>query len=69
MTADEWDFWYEGKPAKADIKDPYGHLMEKAGGTRDGGSFWQRMGNIACWNTIMDEDRYMVRKWNEFVSA
>jgi putative spermidine/putrescine transport system substrate-binding protein len=43
--------------------------MEKAGGTRDGGSFWQRMGNIACWNTIMDEDRYMVRKWNEFVSA
>jgi len=27
------------------------------------------MGNIACWNTIMDEDRYMVRKWNEFVSA
>jgi putative spermidine/putrescine transport system substrate-binding protein len=27
------------------------------------------MGHIACWNTIMDEDRYMVRKWNEFVSA
>ena len=22
MTHDEWDFWYEGKPAQADIKDP-----------------------------------------------
>jgi putative spermidine/putrescine transport system substrate-binding protein len=69
LTPDEWDYWYEGKPAKTDIKDPYGHLMEKAGRTRDGGSFWQRMGNIACWNTLMDEDRYMVRRWNDFVSA
>jgi putative spermidine/putrescine transport system substrate-binding protein len=69
LAADEWDYWYEGKPAKSDIKDPYGHVMEKAGRARDGGSFWQRMGNIACWNTLMDEDRYMVRRWNEFVSA
>ena len=69
MTQDEWDYWYDGKPAKVDIKDPYGNLMEKAGQTRDGGSFWERMGKVACWNTLMDEDRYMVRRWNEFVSA
>jgi putative spermidine/putrescine transport system substrate-binding protein len=69
MTDDEWGYWYDGKPAQSDIKDPYGHLMEKAGRTRDGGAFWARMGNIACWNTLMDEDRYMVRRWNEFVSA
>ena len=31
MTADEWGYWYEGKPAKGEIKDPYGNLMEKAG--------------------------------------
>ena len=31
MTPDEWDYWYEGKPAKSEIKDPYGNLMEKAG--------------------------------------
>ncbi len=31
MTEDEWDYWYEGKPAKGEIKDPYGNLMEKAG--------------------------------------
>ena len=69
LTPDEWDYWYEGKPAKVDIKDPYGQLMEKAGNTRDGGSFWDRMGKVACWNTLMDENRYMVRRWNEFVSA
>ncbi len=69
LTPDEWDYWYEGKPAKVDIKDPYGNLMEKAGRSRDGGSFWERMGQVACWNTLMDENRYMVRRWNEFVSA
>jgi putative spermidine/putrescine transport system substrate-binding protein len=69
LTPDEWDYWYEGKPAKAEIKDPYGSLMDKPGSTRDGGAFWERMGKVACWNTVMDEDRYMVRRWNEFVSA
>jgi putative spermidine/putrescine transport system substrate-binding protein len=69
MTEDEWDYWYEGKVAKGDILDPYGKLMEKAGNVRDGGSFWERMGQVACWNTLMDENRYMVRRWNEFVSA
>ena len=69
MTPDEYGFWYEGKPAKGDIKDPYGNLMEKAGATRDGGAFWDRMGKVACWNTLMDENRYMVTKWNEFLAA
>lgn len=69
LTEDEWNYWYEGKPAQSDIKDPYGAPMEKAGSVRDGGAFWERMGNIACWNTVMDENVYMVRKWNEFVSA
>jgi putative spermidine/putrescine transport system substrate-binding protein len=69
LPPDEWDYWYEGKPATADIKDPYGMLMDKAGHSRDGGAFWDRMGKVACWNTLMDEDRYMVRRWNEFISA
>ena len=43
--------------------------MEKKGVTRDGGSFWERMGNIACWNTVMDEDKYLTKRWNEFVGA
>ena len=69
MTSSEWDYWYEGKPARSDIQDPYGNHMEKAGHVRDGGSLWERMGKIACWNTVMDENRHMVRKWNEFVAA
>ena len=69
MSEDEWGYWYEGKPAKGDIIDPYGNVMEKAGAVRDGGTFWERMGNVACWNTVMDESRYMTRKWNEFVAA
>jgi len=69
MSADEWGFWMEGKPAQADIMSPEGKLMEKAGAVRDGGSYTKRLGGIACWNSVMDEDRYMVRKWNEFIAA
>src|SRR6516165_7504014 len=69
MSADEWDFWMEGKPAKGDILSPTGEKIESAGTVRDGGSFWDRMGRVSVWNTVMDEDRYMVRKWNEFIAA
>ena len=69
MTEDEWGFWFEGKPAQSDVKNPQGQVMEKAGAVRDGGSFYDRMGRVACWNAVMDENQYMVRKWNEFVAA
>jgi len=65
----EWDYWYEGKPAEKDIHDPFGALMEKAGNVRDGGALWQRMGNVAVWNCLMDEQRYLTRHWNEFIAA
>jgi putative spermidine/putrescine transport system substrate-binding protein len=69
LTEAEWDYWYGGKSATTDITDPYGKLMEKAGNVRDGGSFWDRMGNIAVWNSVMDEDRYLTRRWNEFITS
>lgn len=69
MSEDEWGFWYEGKPAQGDIVNPQGVVMEKAGAVRDGGSFIDRMGAVACWNSVMDENQYMVRKWNEFIAA
>ena len=69
MTPDEWGFWMEGKPAQSDIKSPDGKVMEKAGAIRDGGSFTERMGHVACWNSVMAEDRFLVQKWNEFVVA
>ena len=69
LTPAEWDYWYEGKPAATDILSPFGKVMEKAGNVRDGGSISQRLGNIAVWNSVMDEDRYLTRKWNEFITS
>ena len=69
MEPYEWAYWMEGKPAEKDIHGPDGGLLEKAGATRDGGSYEDRMGNVACWNSVMDENDYMVRKWNEFIAA
>jgi putative spermidine/putrescine transport system substrate-binding protein len=69
MSENEWNYWYEGQPATEDILDPWGAKMEDEGHVRDGGAFWERMGHIACWNTLMDENRYMINKWNEFVAS
>jgi putative spermidine/putrescine transport system substrate-binding protein len=69
MSEDEWGYWFEGKPAQGDIVSPQGQVIEKAGAVRDGGSFEDRMGKVACWNAVMDENQYMVRKWNEFIAA
>jgi putative spermidine/putrescine transport system substrate-binding protein len=69
MEPYEWAYWMEGKPAEKDIKAPDGSLLEKAGAVRDGGSYEERMGGVACWNAVMDENDYMVRKWNEFIAA
>lgn len=69
MSPDEWGYWMEGKPAASDILSPEGKVMEKAGAVRDGGSFTERMSRIACWNSVMNEDRYMIQKWNEFIAA
>jgi putative spermidine/putrescine transport system substrate-binding protein len=69
LTPNEWEYWYEGKPAKEAILDPYGVPMEKAGALRDGGSFLERVTNISCWNTLMDEAQYMNKRWNDFKAA
>jgi putative spermidine/putrescine transport system substrate-binding protein len=69
LSQDEWNYWFEGKPAQGDILSPFGKLMEKAGNVRDGGSIDQRLGNVAVWNSVMDEDRYLTRRWNEFITS
>ncbi|WP_131114236.1 ABC transporter substrate-binding protein [Lichenihabitans psoromatis] len=69
MEPYEWAYWMEGQPAAKDIHAPDGTVLEKAGSKRDGGSYDERMGAVACWNAVMDENDYMVRKWNEFIAA
>lgn len=69
MSEDEWGYWFEGKASTGDIVNPQGVKMEGPGAVRDGGSFYDRMGAVACWNAVMDENQYMVRKWNEFIAS
>ncbi len=69
MKPEEWDFWYEGKPAAIDIIDPFGKKIESKGAVRDGGSFRDRMGNVVCWNSYMPQQVYLVYKWTEFIVA
>ena len=69
MSENEWGYWYEGKAATDTITSPTGDTLAQAGEMRDGGSFHDRMGAVACWNSVMDENQYIVRKWNEFISA
>ncbi|WP_339764642.1 PotD/PotF family extracellular solute-binding protein [uncultured Hoeflea sp.] len=69
MSENEWGYWYEGKAATGDITSPTGDKLATAGDLRDGGSYVDRMGAVACWNAVMDENQYMVGKWNEFIAA
>ena len=69
MSEAEWNFWYEGKPASEPMVDPFGTELEPEGVVRDGGSFWERMGRVVVWNSVMDEQDYLVQKWNEFIAA
>ena len=65
----EWDYWYEGKPAAKELMDPFGTPIIPKGEVRDGGSYWQRFSNIAVWNSLMDENDYLVKRWTEFLTA
>ena len=65
----EWDYWYDGKPAAKDLSDPFGNLIVTKGDVRDGGSYWTRFKKIAVWNSLMDENQYLVKRWTEFLSA
>ncbi len=69
MSENEWGYWFEGKEATDVITSPQGNPLAQIGETRDGGSFEERMGSVACWNSVMDENQYMVRKWNEFIAS
>ncbi len=69
MDANEYGYWYLGKPSTDVIKEPGWCAIAKAGSVRDGGSFVERFSNISCWNTVMDENQYMIQRWNEFKAA
>lgn len=69
LSKAEWDYWFAGKPASEELNDPQGRKIIPKGSMRDGGSHHNRMSNIVMWNTLMDEQNYLVRRWNEFLAA
>ena len=69
LTAAEWDYWFLGKPAREDLMNPYGQTVVRAGESRNGGSYWDRVSHIRVWNSTMDEHNYLVRRWQEFLQA
>ncbi len=69
LEPEEWDYWYMGKPAAKELPDPFDTIIVEKGEVRDGGSYWDRFSNIAVWNSLMDENDYLVKRWTEFLSA
>lgn len=67
MNKEEWDYWYEGKPAEKSLKGTDGKVSIQPGEVRTGGSYIKRFSNIAVWNTVMDTYEYSLIKWNEFL--
>jgi putative spermidine/putrescine transport system substrate-binding protein len=65
----EWDYWYLGKPAAADLLGVDNQVVVKKGTSRTGGSYEKRFSNVAVWNTVMPTYEYSLQKWYEFISA
>ncbi|MFN3238762.1 MAG: PotD/PotF family extracellular solute-binding protein [Pseudomonadales bacterium] len=69
LSQEEWDYWYEGKPAANDLTGVDGAASVRKGEVRTGGSYEKRFSNVAVWNTVMPTYDYSLQKWYEFLSA
>lgn len=67
MSQEEWDYWYDGKPASVDLLGTDGKISVKKGSSRRGGSYQNRFEHIAVWNTVMPNFDYTLKKWNKLV--
>lgn len=63
LPAEEWAFWYEGKPATAPIRNADGVEIFAPGESREGGDYLTRMSRVRVWDTVMNEHNYLVRQW------
>ena len=69
MKDEEWDYWYEGKAAKIDLKGTDGNISIKKGSIRSGGSYIKRFSNIAVWNSVMPNFDYSLSLWQKMLST
>ncbi|MEW9921281.1 PotD/PotF family extracellular solute-binding protein [Marimonas sp. MJW-29] len=68
LSEDEWDFWYDGKPARGAIQDAEGRVVFQAGERREGGDYLSRMSRVRVWDAVMNEHNYLVRKWENAIA-
>jgi len=69
LSSEEWDYWYEGKAAKKDLRGTDNKISVYKGESRAGGSYEKRFSNVAVWNTVMPTYDYSLQKWYEFINA
>ena len=70
FKSDEYDFWYNGKPAARDMPGITGKIGDiKKGSVRDGGSFNRRICHYSSWNSYFTESVYQIKRWNDFLAA
>lgn len=69
LSQAEWDYWYGGLAAPEDLQGHDGKLSVKKGQVRSGGSYTDRLSNVAVWNTVMPTYEYSLQKWYEFITG
>jgi putative spermidine/putrescine transport system substrate-binding protein len=69
LSSNEWEYWYEGKPAQGPLKGTDGRISVAKGEIRTGGSYINRFSHVAVWNTVMDNYEYSLQRWYEFLVA
>ena len=69
LGANDWDYWYAGKPAEHVFTGPEGHTLIEPGQVRHGGSYLERWSHVAVWNTVMPTYDLTLRRWSELVFA
>jgi putative spermidine/putrescine transport system substrate-binding protein len=69
LDANEWDYWYDGKPTKVALKGTDGRISVAAGDVRTGGSYVNRFNHVKIWNSVMENYEYSLDRWYEFLLA
>jgi len=67
MSSAEWDYWYQGLPARGNLVGTDGRVSVKEGWMRRGGSYQTRLDKIAVWNTVMPNFDYTLQKWHRLL--
>ncbi|MDO6474624.1 extracellular solute-binding protein [Alteromonas sp. 1_MG-2023] len=69
LSEAEWNYWYRGLPASEPLRGPDGKVSVNPGQQRSGGSYEDRFGHVAVWNTVMPTYEYSLQKWYEFITS